>query len=165
MSRGNQPSAGTVTLVGMDAHTRILSLCIAEWRHGEDPKVKDRLPQVMLEDMEKVYESRVPKDAVTLIESSGNTRIIVRRLEAIGRRVEVLNSDILGSISERDRVNDRIDAEKLAYAYARGVVRALSARRIGVCGGTRRFNLAAKDTSGARCPQTSTLARLDRIRG
>ena len=120
MSRGNQPSAGTVTLVGMDAHTRILSLCIAEWRHGEDPKVKDRLPQVMLEDMEKVYESRVPKDAVTLIESSGNTRIIVRRLEAIGRRVEVLNSDILGSISERDRVNDRIDAEKLAYAYARG---------------------------------------------
>ena len=120
MSRGNQPSAGTMTLVGMDAHTRILSLCIAEWRHGEDPKVKDRLPQVMLEDMEKVYESRVPKDAVTLIESSGNTRIIVRRLEAIGRRVEVLNSDILGSISERDRVNDRIDAEKLAYAYARG---------------------------------------------
>ena len=120
MSRGNQPSAGTVTLVGMDAHTRILSLCIAEWRHGEDPKVKDRLPQVMLEDMEKVYESRVPKDAVTLIESSGNTRIIVRRLEAIGRRVEVLNSDILRSISERDRVNDRIDAEKLAYAYARG---------------------------------------------
>ena len=120
MSRGNQPSGGTVTLVGMDAHTRVLSLCVAEWRHGSDPEVKDRCPNVMLEDMEKVYESRIPRDAITLIESSGNTRVIVRRLEAVGRRVEVLNSDILGSLSERDRVNDRIDAEKLAYAYARG---------------------------------------------
>ena len=40
MSRGNQPSGGTVTLVGMDAHTRVLSLCVAEWRHGSDPEVK-----------------------------------------------------------------------------------------------------------------------------
>ena len=120
MSRGNQPSAGTVTLVGMDAHTRVLSLCVAEWRHGSDPEVKARFPNVMLEDMERVYERRIPRDAVTLVESSGNTRVIVRRLEAIGRSVVVLNSDILGSISEKDRVNDRIDAEKLAYAYARG---------------------------------------------
>jgi len=120
MSNGNQPSAGTVTLVGMDAHTRVLSLCVAEWRHGSDPEVKARFPNVMLEDMERVYERRIPKDAVTLVESSGNTRVIVRRLEAIGRSVVVLNSDILGSISEKDRVNDRIDAEKLAYAYARG---------------------------------------------
>ena len=120
MSRGNQPSAGTVTLVGMDAHTRVLSLCVAEWRHGSDPEVKARFPNVMLEDMERVYERRIPRDAVTLVESSGNTRVIVRRLEAIGRSAVVLNSDILGSISEKDRVNDRIDAEKLAYAYARG---------------------------------------------
>ena len=120
MSRGNQPSVGTVTLVGMDAHTRVLSLCVAEWRHGSDPEVKARFPNVMLEDMERVYERRIPRDAVTLVESSGNTRVIVRRLEAIGRSAVVLNSDILGSISEKDRVNDRIDAEKLAYAYARG---------------------------------------------
>jgi hypothetical protein len=63
MRNGNQPSAGTVTLVGMDAHTRVLSLCIAEWRHGADPEVKGRFPNVMLEDMEKVYGSRVPADA------------------------------------------------------------------------------------------------------
>ena len=28
------------TLVGMDAHTRVLSLCVAEWRHGSDPEGK-----------------------------------------------------------------------------------------------------------------------------
>ena len=120
MRNGNQPSGGTVTLVGMDAHTRVLSLCIAEWRHGSDPKVRRNIPGVLLEDMEEVYGRWVPEDALTLIESSGNTRVIVKRLKAMGRRAEVLNADILRSVSEKDRVNDRIDAEKLAYAYARG---------------------------------------------
>ena len=55
MRNGNQPSGGTVTLVGMDAHTRVLSLCIAEWRHGSDPKVWRNIPGVRLEDMEEVY--------------------------------------------------------------------------------------------------------------
>ena len=120
MSDKNQSQGEAVTLVGMDAHTRVLSLCIAEWRHGSDPKVRRNIPNVLLEDMEKVYERWIPKDALTLVESSGNTRVIVNRLKAIGRKVEVLNADILKSISEKDKVNDRIDSEKLTYAYARG---------------------------------------------
>ena len=120
MSDKNQSQGGAVTLVGMDAHTRVLSLCIAEWRHGSDPKVRRNIPNVLLEDMEKVYERWIPEDALTLVEASGNTRVIVNRLKAIGRKVEVLNSDILHSISEKDKVNDRIDSEKLTYAYARG---------------------------------------------
>ena len=120
MSDKNQSQGGAVTLVGMDAHTRVLSLCIAEWRHGSDPKVRRNIPNVLLEDMEKVYERWIPEDALTLVEASGNTRVIVNRLKAVGRKVEVMNSDILHSISEKDKINDRIDSEKLTYAYARG---------------------------------------------
>ena len=120
MGDTNQSQGGAVTLVGMDAHTRVLSLCVAEWRHGSDPKVMRNIPNVLLEDMEKVYERWIPEDALTLVEASGNTRVIVNRLKAIGRKVEVLNADILKSISEKDKVNDRIDSEKLTYAYARG---------------------------------------------
>ena len=120
MSEKKQREGEAVTLVGMDAHTRVLSLCIAEWRHGSDPKVRRNIPGVLLEDMEEVYRRWVPEGALTLVESSGNTRVIVKRLKAMGRRVEVLNADILRSVSEKDRVNDRIDAEKLTYAYARG---------------------------------------------
>ena len=120
MSEKKQSEGEAVTLVGMDAHTRVLTLCIAEWRHGSDPKVRRNIPGVLLEDMEEVYRRWVPEGALTLVESSGNTRVIVKRLKAMGRRVEVLNADILRSVSEKDRVNDRIDAEKLTYAYARG---------------------------------------------
>ena len=118
MSDKNQSQGGAVTLVGMDAHTRVLSLCVAEWRHGSDPKVRRNIPNVLIEDMETVYERWIPEDALTLVEASGNTRVIVNRLKAIGRKVEVLNADILHGISEKD--NDRIDSEKLTYAYVRG---------------------------------------------
>ena len=107
-------------LVGMDAHTRRLSLCVAAWRHGSDPAVVRRIEDVALWDMEAVYLRHVPKGALTLLEASGNSRVIVERLAAVGFAAKVLNADVLHGFSERDRVNDRIDAEKLAYAYARG---------------------------------------------
>ena len=107
-------------LVGMDAHTRRLSLCVAAWRHGSDPAVVRRIEDVALGDMEAVYLRHVPKGALTLLEASGNSRVIVERLAAVGFAAKVLNADVLHGFSERDRVNDRIDAEKLAYAYARG---------------------------------------------
>ena len=86
MSDKNQSQGGVVRLVGMDAHTWVLSLCVAEWRHGSDPKVRRNIPNVLLEDMEKVYERWIPEDALTLVESSGNTSIIVNRLKVIGRK-------------------------------------------------------------------------------
>ena len=107
MSEKKQSEGEAVTLVGMDAHTRVLSLCIAEWRHGSDPKVRRNIPGVLLEDMEEVYRRRVPEDALTLVESSGNTRVIAKRLKAMGRRVEVLNADILRSVSEKKQAGDR----------------------------------------------------------
>ena len=69
MGDTNQSQGGAVTLVGMDAHARVLSLCVAEWRHGSDPKVGRNIPNVLLEDMEKVYERWIPKDALTLVDS------------------------------------------------------------------------------------------------
>ena len=111
---------GPTMLVGMDAHTRRLSLCVAEWRHGSDPVAVRRLEDVALEDMESVYRRHVPQGALTLLEASGNSRVIVERLAAVGYEAKVLGADVLRGISERDRVNDRIDAEKIAYAYARG---------------------------------------------
>lgn len=111
---------GPAMLVGMDAHTRRLSLCVAEWRHGSDPVAVRRLEDVALEDMESVYRRHVPQGALTLLEASGNSRVIVERLAAVGYEAKVLGADVLRGISERDRVNDRIDAEKIAYAYARG---------------------------------------------
>lgn len=110
-------------LVGMDAHTRKLALCVAEWRHGSDPHVVRKFPYVSISEMEAVYSRHIPKDSLTLIEASGNSRSIKERLGRIGFTAKVLRSDVLKSIQKRDKVCDSTDAEKLTFAYARGNAR------------------------------------------
>ncbi len=105
-------------VIGMDAHSRKLSLCLAETRPYGDPVAVRRWDCVMLKDMEKAYEG-MPSDSVTVLEASTNSFSIAKRLKTAGFRAEVMPSDILKGFSRCDRVNDRIDAEKLAVAYSR----------------------------------------------
>ena len=47
-------------LVGMDAHTRKLALCLAKWNYGSDPKRQKSFPYVALADMERFYLADLP---------------------------------------------------------------------------------------------------------
>ena len=142
-------------LVGMDAHTQKLALCVSEWYHGSDPHVLRKFPYVSITDMETIYQRHIPQESLTLIEASGNTVAIKDRLEKIGYKVFILRSDILKSIQKQDKVNDLSDAEKLCFSYARGNARdevwtaspefreyreILSARKRAVCDTTRISN-------------------------
>ena len=50
-------------LVGMDAHTRKLALCLAKWNYGSDPKRQKSFPYVALADMERFYLANIPAEA------------------------------------------------------------------------------------------------------
>jgi len=107
-----------VSLVGMDAHSEKIELCVTLWRHGSDPKIVRQITTT-LEAMEKTYAKQVPPGSTTVLEASTNSFAIVRRLEAIGQTAVVLPSDVLAGMARKDRINDRIDAANLAAAYAR----------------------------------------------
>lgn len=49
----------TITLVGMDAHSEHISLCITTWAHGSDPVVKKAIGTT-LESLETTYKKHVP---------------------------------------------------------------------------------------------------------
>ena len=111
-------------IVGMDAHSRKVSLCVSEYRYGRDPVIRHELQDVQLENLERTYANKVPRDSLTVLEASTNSFVIVKRLERAGFRARVVHSDILKGLSRKDRINDRIDASRLAVAYARfGAVR------------------------------------------
>jgi transposase len=111
-----------VTLVGMDAHSAKVSLCVTRWRHGSDP-VTVKEVSTTLDALEATYKRQVPEGALTVLEASTNSFAIVRRLAAVGQGAKVLASDTLAGMARADRVNDRIDARNLALAYARGGTR------------------------------------------
>ena len=111
-----------VTLVGMDAHSETLALCVTRWRHGSDPTVTKSITTT-LDDLETTYRRQIPHDSVTVLEASTNAFSIAGRLKAAGFRAKVLTSDAALGMARPDRINDRIDARNLATAYARGGTR------------------------------------------
>lgn len=108
-----------VTLVGMDLHSQKVELCIALWHHGTDPVVKKRL-STTTDAIEQTYRKQVPKGALTLIEATGNAFHTAERLGRIGYDAQIVTSDALATLSRAGRVNDRIDAQNLTLAHARG---------------------------------------------
>ena len=106
-------------LVGMDLHSRKVTLTVADWIYGADPIPKKRMLDVSLDALESTYTRNVPKDSLTIIEASTNSFAVVKRLKKIGYKAVVVYSSILRGFSRNDKINDRIDSEKLTVAYAR----------------------------------------------
>lgn len=106
-------------LVGMDLHSRKITLTVTDWIYGADPIVKRRFLDVSLDALESTYTRNISKDSLTIIEASTNSFAVVKRLKAIGYKAVVVYSSILKGFSRDDKINDRIDSEKLAVAYAR----------------------------------------------
>ena len=102
-------------VIGMDAHSRSISLCHMRRVGGE--LVMVRALTTTLDALERTYASQMPPGVMTVLEASGNSFSIVRRLNAVGRTAKVLCSDVLSGLSRQDRVNDRIDAENLARVW------------------------------------------------
>lgn len=119
-------AAETVALVGMDAHSEKIALCVTRWRHGSDPEIQKEIVTT-LDALEATYARQVPPGALTVLEASTNAFSIRGRLAAAGRDAKVLASDTLAGRARADRVNDRIDARNLALAYARGGTREVHA--------------------------------------
>ena len=120
-TQDENPAPPTI-LVGMDAHSEKISLCITRWRLGSDPEVLKE-PSTTLDALETTYAKQVPRGSLTVLEASTNAFSIARRLKAIGQDVKVLTSDAVSGRARSDRINDRIDALNLAMAYARGGTR------------------------------------------
>ena len=60
-------------LVGMDLHSRKVTLTVSDWVYGADPIVKRRFLDVSLDALESTYTRNVSKDSLTIIEASTNS--------------------------------------------------------------------------------------------
>lgn len=112
-----------VNLVGMDAHSQKIVLCLTHWQHGSDPVVIKTIATT-LDAMQTTYANNIPPDAITVLEATTNAFSITRKLNAAGHpNAKVLAAETLAGFARSDRVNDNIDAHNLAIAYARGGTR------------------------------------------
>jgi transposase len=110
-------------VIGLDAHPDSFTAALIR---GPTPaaaiveKVFNKVPLARL--VSWAQKHTTPRDLV-LLEASGNSFQIVRRLAAIGRRALVLESCQLGKLKEAHANNDKISAVRIGKAYLAGTAK------------------------------------------
>lgn len=110
-----------VVTVGLDMHPDTFTAAIlvgSSAQEAEILKIGDRLP---VEQLERWFKGNTDEDCLVAIEASGNTFTIVDRLEAIGRKVIVLDSAKVGKVSKTYCITDKTSAIKIAKICISGL--------------------------------------------
>ena len=117
-----RPEGQPLYIVGMDAHSKVVSLVIYDWSLYWHPTVYKKISNIRIEDLEHTYRRHVPLDSLTILEVSTNSAFIKHTLCAIGYRAEVAKSDAISGIESKRKVCDITDAANLALAYIHGLI-------------------------------------------
>lgn len=107
-------------VVGMDAHSKQLSISIWDWSDRFNACLHREIKCVNIEAMVATYERNVDLDSITVIEASTNSAKLKQLLNEAGYRAEVVRSDTIANKERKRRVCDIVDAENLALAYIKG---------------------------------------------
>ena len=107
-------------VVGMDAHSKQLSISIWDWSDRFNACLHREIKCVNIEAMVATYERNVDLDSITVIEASTNSANLKRMLNEAGYRAEVVRSDTIANKERKRRICDIVDAENLALAYIKG---------------------------------------------
>ena len=109
-------------VIGMDAHSKQLSISIWDWSDRFNARLHREIKCVNIEAMVKTYERNVDTDSITIIEASTNSAKLKQLLNEAGYRAEVVRSDTVAKKERKRKVCDIVDAGNLALAYIKGDV-------------------------------------------
>lgn len=104
-------------VIGLDVHPDSFAGAIVE---GNDParaKVLSTSTRVELKQLEEWARRHTGLEDVVVLEASGNAFCVAKRLRALPRRVEILDSHRAGKVGKVYCANDRVDAVKIARIY------------------------------------------------
>jgi len=110
-------------VIGLDCHPDSFTAALVE---GQTPaqaivqKVFNKLP---IDRLSSWAQKNLHAEDQVVLEASGNSFEVVRRLQAIGLKASVLESCQLGKLKEAHANNDKISAVRMAKAYLAGTTK------------------------------------------
>jgi transposase len=119
----NETANPVQRVIGLDAHPDSFTAALIR---GPTPaaaiveKLFNKVPLARLPSWAQKYTT---EQDLVLLEASGNSFQIVRRLAAIGRRALVLESCQLGKLKEAHANNDKLSAVRIGKAYLAGTAK------------------------------------------
>jgi transposase len=107
--------------VGLDVHPDSFAAAVLDGRDPLTARVRQSVSGQPLAALEAWAARQTTAEDLLVIEASANTFAVVERLEAIGRRVVILESHRAGQIGKAYLANDKLDAAKIARIYLSGL--------------------------------------------
>jgi len=110
-------------VIGLDAHPDSFTAALIRGPTPAAAIVEKVFNKVPLARLPSWAQKHTTERDLVLLEASGNSFQIVRRLAAIGRRALVLESCQLGKLKEAHANNDKISAVRIGKAYLAGTAK------------------------------------------
>lgn len=107
----------------MDCHPDTFTACVLRGTTPASAVVEKMFNKVPISNLENWARKNVNPEDIIVLEASGNSFNVVRRLAKIGRTAKVLESCHLGKLKEGHANNDKISAVRIAKAFLSGTAK------------------------------------------
>lgn len=177
MTEQNKP---VERVIGLDSHPDTFTACVLRGTTPASAVVEKMFDKVPMANLENWAKKNVNPEDPVLLEASGNSFEIVRRLAKIERTAKVLESFHLGKLKEGHANNDKISAVRIAKAFLAGTAKEVwvpdaktqrwrdlfHAHRKAVKRNTRACNslLSYLSDNGVRLEKGTELTKIDEVR-
>jgi transposase len=104
-------------VIGLDVHPDSFAGAVVEGNDPASARVVNTSTRVELAELERWATRHTSIEDTLVLEASGNAFEVARRLRAISRKVEILDSHRAGKVGKVYCANDRADAVKIARIY------------------------------------------------
>jgi transposase len=108
-------------VIGLDAHPYLFSAAALSGGDALHARMDWQVDRVDLRRLECVLKRRGRKGDTVVLEASGNSFAIAERIQVIGMRAVVLESQSVGKVGKAYCATDKIDSVKIARVYLSGL--------------------------------------------
>lgn len=110
-------------VVGFDSHPDSFTAALLQGRTPAEALIQKTFNKVPMGQLVSWAQKHTTNEDCIVLEASGNSFDVVRRLEAIGRTALVLESCHLGKLKEAHANNDKISAVRIGKAFLSGTAK------------------------------------------
>jgi len=119
----NEKATGSPRVIGFDSHPDSFTAAILRGQTPADAVVEKIFHKVPMHQLPGWASKHLCAEDRVVLEASGNSFEVVRRLQALGRKAQVLESCQLGKLKEAHANNDKISAVRIGKAFLSGTAK------------------------------------------
>lgn len=119
----NKKTIKSSRVIGFDSHPDSFTAAIIRGQTPADAVIEKIFHKIPMHQLTRWASKHLGAQDLVVLEASGNSFEVVRKLQAIDRKAQVLESGQLGKLKEAHANNDKISAVRIGKAFLAGTAK------------------------------------------